>query len=152
MSLAGHLKAENVFTDLEGTDKNGVLKEMVGRIQENGGLTTHMARKALDAILEREARGSTGIGNGVGIPHVKMKNGPAEPLVAIGRCDAGIDFASVDGEPVHVLFLLITNEAASETHLEILKGITTLIRDGYRHRLLLGSRTPEDFIDLFDEV
>jgi mannitol/fructose-specific phosphotransferase system IIA component (Ntr-type) len=151
VSLAAHLRPENVFVDLESTDKEGILREMVGRLQENGDLTAHMGRKALEAILEREKRGSTGIGNGVGIPHVKLKNGPKAPLVAVGRCDAGVDFASVDGEPVRVLFLIITGEDAAEEHLALLKGITAILRDGYRHRLLLGSRTADDFIDLFDD-
>ncbi len=147
--IARALKKKNVFIDLQSTTKEEVLKEMIGRLQENGELTRALARTALEAVVAREKMGSTGIGNGIAIPHVKLKNGPEESLVAIARSDAGVDFAAIDGEKVTVLFLVISHDDHPEDHLSILKSISAMVRDGYRHRLLLGSRTPEDFVDLF---
>ncbi len=149
--MARALRRKNVFTDLQATGKEDAIREIVGRLQENGELPARMAKQALDALVAREKMGSTGIGNGIAIPHVKLKGGPEDSLVAIARSSAGVDFAAIDGEKVFVLFLVVSQEERAEDHLAILKSISALVRDGYRHRLLLGSRTPEDFIDLFKD-
>ncbi len=151
MKMSRALRKGNVFVDLESTAKEDVLREMVGRLQENGEIPSRGAKALVEALLARERMGTTGIGNGIAIPHVKLKSGPAESVVAVGRSADGVDFASIDGEKVHVLFLVVSHEDRAEDHLAILKRITTAVRDGYRHRLLLGSRTPEDFVDLFKE-
>ena len=145
------LKRKNVFTDLRSVAKEDALKELIGHLQEGGDLPARLAKQALEALLAREKMGSTGIGNGIAIPHVKLKGGPEETIVAIGRSDQGIEFASIDGEKVKILFLVVSHEDRAEDHLAILKTISALVRDGYRHRLLLGSKTPEDFVDLFKD-
>lgn len=149
--MARALRRKNVFTDLKATAKEDALREIVGRLQENGELPARLAKTALESLVAREKMGSTGIGNGIAIPHVKLRGGPEETLVAIARSAAGVDFAAIDGEKVFVLFLVVSQEERAEDHLAILKSISALVRDGYRHRLLLGSRTPEDFVDLFKE-
>ena len=151
MKVSRALRRKNVFTDIQATAKEEALREMVGRLQEGGEIPARLAKPALEALVARERMGSTGIGNGIAIPHVKLKGGPEESLVAIGRSAAGVDFAAIDGEKVFVLFLVVSSDERPEDHLAILKAISSLVRDGYRHRLLLGSRTPEDFIDLFKE-
>lgn len=145
------LQKKNVFTDLRATSKEDALREVVGHLQENGALAPRVAKQVLDSLVAREKMGSTGIGNGIAIPHVKLKGGPDESIVAIAKSETGFDFASIDGEKVRVLFMVISHEDRAEDHLAILKTISALVRDGYRHRLLLGSRTPEDFVDLFKE-
>jgi mannitol/fructose-specific phosphotransferase system IIA component (Ntr-type) len=151
MTVGRALHRKNVFTDLRATAKEDVLREMLARLEEVGEITPRLAKTALEALLAREKMGSTGIGNGIGIPHVKLKSGPEETMVAIGRSESGIEFAAIDGEKVRVVFLVLSHEDRPDDHLAVLKGISTLVRDGYRHRLLLGSRTPEDFVDLFKE-
>jgi len=146
------LRRKNVFTDLKATTKEDALREMADLLQEGGELPAKIARQVLDSLLARERMGSTGIGNGIAIPHVKIKGGPEESLVAIARSARGVDFAAIDGEKVFVLFMVVSSDEKPEDHLAILKSISALVRDGYRHRLLLGSRTPEDFIDLFKET
>jgi mannitol/fructose-specific phosphotransferase system IIA component (Ntr-type) len=152
LRMSKALKKKNVFVDLRSTAKEDALREIVGHLQEAGELAPRVAKQVLDALVTREKMGSTGIGNGIAIPHVKLKAGPAETLVAIGRSEAGIEFASIDGEKVRILFLVVSGEDHPEDHLAILKSISSLVRDGYRHRLLLGSRTPEDFVDLFKDT
>lgn len=151
MRISRALRKKNVFTDIQGAAKEDVLREMVSRLQEGGELPPRFAKQAVEALLAREKMGSTGIGNGIAIPHVKLKGGPEETLVAIGRSETGVDFSAIDGEKVFVLFLVISSEDHPENHLAVLKSISALVRDGYRHRLLLGSRTPEDFVDLFKD-
>lgn len=151
LRMSKALRRKNVFTDLRAVGKDDALREIVGHLQEGGELPPKIARQVLESLVAREKMGSTGIGNGIAIPHVKLKGGPEETLVAVARSEAGVDFASIDGEKVRVLFMVISNEDRAEDHLAILKTISSLVRDGYRHRLLLGSKTPEDFVDLFKE-
>jgi mannitol/fructose-specific phosphotransferase system IIA component (Ntr-type) len=151
LRMSRALRRKNVFIDLRATTKEDALRELVGHLQEGGELAPRVAKQVLDSLVAREKMGSTGIGNGIAIPHVKLKGGPEETLVAIARSETGVDFASIDGEKVRVLFMVISHEDRAEDHLAILKTISALVRDGYRHRLLLGSRTPEDFVDLFKE-
>lgn len=151
LKMARVLRRKNVFTDLKAAAKDDALKEMVGYLQEGGEIPPRLAKQAYESLVARERMGSTGIGNGIAIPHVKLKGGPEETLVAIARSERGVDFAAIDGEKVHVLFMVISNDERPEDHLAILKSISALVRDGYRHRLLLGSRTPEDFVDLFKD-
>ena len=145
------LRRKNVFTALKAVRKEEALREILDNLEESGELAPKLAKQSLEALMARERLGSTGIGNGIAIPHVKLKGGPEETLVAIGRSEAGVEFASIDGDKVKVIFLVISQEDHPEDHLAVLKSISTLVRDGYRHRLLLGSRTPEDFLDLFKE-
>ena len=149
--MARVLRRKNVLTNLQALTKDDALKEMVQALQDGGELAPRLAKTALELLQAREKMGSTGIGNGIAIPHVKLRGGPEETLVSIARSGPGVDFAAIDGEKVHVLFLVISHEDRPEDHLAVLKTISALVRDGYRHRLLLGSRTPEDFIDLFKE-
>jgi mannitol/fructose-specific phosphotransferase system IIA component (Ntr-type) len=151
MKVARAIKKKNVFLDLKSTAKDEVLQEMISRLQESGEITARLAKVAYEAVLAREKMGSTGIGNGIAIPHVKLKGGPEDTMVSIGRSAGGVDFAAVDGARVHVLFLVISRDDRPDDHLAVLKGITAVVRDGYQHRLLLGSRTPDDFIDLFKD-
>lgn len=151
MRVGRVLRRKNVFTDLKAETKDEALRELVELVQAGGELPAKVAKQALEALFAREKMGSTGIGNGIAIPHVKLKGGPEETLVAIAKSAKGVDFASIDGEKVHVLFLVVSSDERPDDHLAILKGISALVRDGYRHRLLLGSRTPEDFLDLFKE-
>jgi mannitol/fructose-specific phosphotransferase system IIA component (Ntr-type) len=145
------LRRKNVFPALKAVRKDEAIREILDNLEESGELSAKLAKSAHDALMARERLGSTGIGNGIAIPHVKLKGGPEETIVAIGRSDAGVEFASIDGDKVKVIFLVISQEDHPEDHLSVLKSISTLVRDGYRHRLLLGSRTPEDFLDLFKE-
>jgi mannitol/fructose-specific phosphotransferase system IIA component (Ntr-type) len=149
--MARALRRKNVFPSLKATKKEEALREILDNVVEGGDLSAKQAKAAYDALVARERMGSTGIGNGIAIPHVKLKGAPEESLVAIARSDAGVEFASIDGDRVRVIFLVLSQDDRPEDHLAILKTISTLVRDGYRHRLLLGSRTPEDFIDLFKD-
>jgi mannitol/fructose-specific phosphotransferase system IIA component (Ntr-type) len=151
MKIAKAIKKKNVFVDLQAVEKEDALREMVSRLQENDELTAAQAKQTLKALIAREAMGSTGIGNGIAIPHVKLDSAPEGSLVCIARSAQGVDFNAVDGAKVFVLFLVLSRENCAADHLVILKGISAVVRDGYRHRLLLGSRTAEDFIDLFKE-
>jgi len=120
---------KNVLLGLKATAKNDVIKEVIETLERNGVLDASSAKEMLRSILAREEIGSTGIGNGVAVPHAKVS--ALEGLVvALARSDEGLDFHSVDGEPVHLLFFVASPPDEADQHLQILESIAKLGRNG----------------------
>lgn len=133
MRLADVLKEEHIITDLKARGKRQLLEEMVSCISSRvDGVDPE---KVLNAVLEREKLGSTGIGHGVAIPHGKIK-GMTEIRVFFGRSGPGVDFDSLDRQPVYLFFMIVAPENSTAAHLKILAGISHLLKDQeFRHRL-----------------
>jgi PTS system fructose-specific IIA component/PTS system nitrogen regulatory IIA component len=151
MRFSKQVKKKNVFCSLESEDRDAAIREMVGRLAENGEIAEDLAQPLVDGLLARERLGSTGIGKGVAIPHVKHE-GVKDLLIAVGRSDQGLDFAAIDGEGVRVLFLIIAPEANQEEYLEALRWVSKVARDDYHNKLLSGASTPAGFIELFQDI
>lgn len=120
--------AKNVLLELNATTKDDALSEIIEFLEKNEVLDTKAATGALKAVKEREKIGSTGIGGGVAIPHAKSK-AVSERVVALARSADGLDFHSVDGEPVHILFLIVSPPDEQEQHLEGLRWVSKLVRN-----------------------
>ena len=99
------LKPDNIKVPLEAKTKNEAIAEMVNLLAKNGAVTD--AKKVLDAVLERESTRTTGIGNGLAIPHGKS-TGTKDLVMAIGKAGTPIDFQAIDGRPVNLIWLLRT--------------------------------------------
>lgn len=128
------LSTEAVVTDLSASDKDGALAELTDALLASG---FNLNRDEVIRILqERENLGSTGIGDGVAIPHGKLKN--LDRLVmSFGRSRSGVDFDSMDGKPAHLFFLLVAPEESVGIHLKTLARISKLLKDeGVRQKLL----------------
>lgn len=151
MRFSKLVKKKNVFTDLSSEEREGVLREMVGRLQTNGELPEADVETVIEGLMSRERLGSTGIGKGVAIPHVRY-DGIADLLVAVGRSETGVDFSAVDGSPVRVVFLILSPEARQEKYLEALRWVSLVARDEYHNKLLQGASTPAQFIELFQDI
>lgn len=106
----------------------------------------------LNALLEREKLCSTGLGDGVALPHTRNSiPGLADyPILVFGRHEEGIDYGAVDGTPVHLLFLLIAPSVSE--HLQILARLTRLLRKSEIRLSLLRARSPEDVLEIFEEA
>jgi len=126
MTIEEVLPEQCVLSDLEGTTKKEVVLELVNALK-NANLIEDVD-KAVNVVLEREKLGSTGIGDGVAIPHGKLK-GIRNILCAFGRSIKGVDFDSVDHNPVHIFFLLIAPEDSASLHLQMLSRISKILRD-----------------------
>jgi mannitol/fructose-specific phosphotransferase system IIA component (Ntr-type) len=94
---------------------------------------------------------TTGIGRGLAIPHVRYDE-LSDLILAVGRSDNGIDFASVDGAPVSLVFLILSPESHQEDYLAALRWVSIVARDEYHNKLLHGARTQDDFIELFQDI
>lgn len=134
MKLAELFQEENVIPDLKAKDKKGVLEELVETLVNH---EPHLDKKALvHVLLERERLGSTGIGDGVAIPHGKSP-GVDRPRIAFGRSRKGLNFESMDGEPTHLFFLLVAPENSAGIHLQALARIAKILKNSAFRRELM---------------
>ena len=136
MTIEEVLPEQCVLSDLEGTTKKDVVVELVSALK-NAGLIQDVD-KAVNVVLEREKLGSTGIGEGVAIPHGKLK-GIKSILCVFGRSRQGVDFDAVDHNLVHIFFLLIAPEDSASLHLQMLSRISKLLRDPSFRKSLVES-------------
>jgi nitrogen PTS system EIIA component len=125
MPLSDLIAPEAVIPGLRAANKKAVLIEMSERAALTSGLP---ARDIFDAVLQRERLGSTGIGNGVAIPHGKFA-GCERIFGVFARLDKPIDFEAMDGAPVDLVFLLIASEMAGADHLKALARVARFLRD-----------------------
>lgn len=146
MRLLDFLARERIVPDLRATDKRGVLEELAEVLGPVGSAAT--TEQVVEVLLERERLGSTGIGEGVAIPHGKL-DGLDRVVMAFGRSRAGVDFESLDGAPVHLVFLLLSPAAAAGLHLMALARVARLLKShSFRDALLKADRLD----DLFDGI
>jgi len=134
MKLSDLIHEQNVIPDLKAKDKKGVLEELVDTlIKQEPSLDKNALVKVL---LERERLGSTGIGDGVAIPHGKFP-GITQPSISFGRSRKGLDFDSMDGEPTHLFFLLVAPENSASIHLKALARIAKILKNSaFRKELM----------------
>lgn len=134
MKLSDLIHEENILPDLKAKDKKGVLEELVDTlVTQEPSLDKNALVKVL---LERERLGSTGIGDGVAIPHGKFP-GITQPSISFGRSRKGLDFDSMDGEPAHLFFLLVAPENSASVHLKALARIAKILKNSaFRKELM----------------
>jgi PTS system nitrogen regulatory IIA component len=149
MNMRDVLRESCVIAELKGGTKKEVLAELASSLK-NAGLIDD-ADAAVRVILEREKLGSTGIGDGVAIPHGKMR-GLHHILCAVGRSQKGIEFDAVDKKPVHMLFLLLTPEELAGLHIQMLSRISRILRDPtFRRRLIDEGGDRELYANIVEE-
>ena len=133
--------------DLQATDKEGVINEMVQSLVDNGVVTDFDTFKA--GIMNREAQTSTGLGDGIAMPHSKNE-AVKEATVLFAKSNKGVDYASLDGQPTDLFFMIAAPEGANDTHLAALAELSKyLMKPGFADKLRQAS-TPEQVIADFD--
>ena len=143
MNLKEILKKEAVCAQLESTKKEDVLKEMVDLL----GADVKDKKKIVKILIERESLGSTGIGQGIAVPHGKTDDSDSL-FAALGVSKQGVDFNSLDGEPVYIFFLLIAPKESPGPHLKALARISRILRDGSFCAMLRKAETAEQIYNL----
>jgi len=142
---------KNVLLDLEAGTKNEAIGEIVEFLRKNEVLDDGAAKELHKGILSREKIGSTGIGNGVAVPHAKVPKLP-DVVVGLARSAAGLDYHSVDGEPVHILFVVGSPPEAADLHLSVLKWISRLGRNADFRSFLLRAKNVREVQGLLKEM
>jgi fructose-specific phosphotransferase system IIA component len=144
MRLTEILKPENIKVPLEGTTKNAAIAELVHLLATNGQVTDE--KKVLDSVLEREATRTTGIGNGLAIPHGKC-SGTTDLVMAIGKPSMPIDFQSIDGRPVSVIWMLTSPPDKTGPHIHALARISRLMTIDKFQAALRAAKTSQEIYD-----
>jgi PTS system nitrogen regulatory IIA component len=135
VKVADLVRPEAIIPNLKAGSKKQALQELANRAAEISGLD---ARDIFDTILERERLGTTGVGQGIAIPHGKLR--AIDGLYGVfARADHPIDFDSIDDQPVDLIFLLLAPEEAGADHLKALAKISRLLRDQTMCDKLRGS-------------
>jgi fructose-specific phosphotransferase system IIA component len=151
MKFADFVVPEAIRADLAADDKEGVIREMVQALMDAGKIEKDEFESIVKAILKREELGSTGIGRGVAVPHTKHPS--VNKLVGtVAISGEGVDFDSLDGEKVHVFFLLISPPDRPGDHLRALENISRQLRDDTFCRFLKQSKSADDIQQLLEEA
>ena len=147
MKIQDVLNKNVMLLDLQATDKEGVINEMVQSLVDNGVVTDFDTFKA--GIMNREAQTSTGLGDGIAMPHSKNE-AVKEATVLFAKSNKGVDYASLDGQPTDLFFMIAAPEGANDTHLAALAELSKyLMKPGFADKLRQAS-TPDQVIAAFD--
>lgn len=148
MGIMKLLNKDAISINLEATDKEGVIKELIGLLKKIGAVRDE--GKMFDIIMEREALGSTGIGQGVAIPHGKSAS-VKNIVAALGISKKGVDFDSLDGESAYIFFLLVAPTKSPGPHLKGLARISRLLKDKFFRDTLRDARDKEELIKIIKQ-
>ena len=149
MKITDFLNVQTVVPRLASREKNAVLQEMADWLAAAHPFLDK--KSVLEVLSERERISTTAIGEGVAIPHGKLP-GVERVLGVFGRSPEGVDFASLDGRPTHLFFVLIAPENAAADHLKALARISRLLKDeAFRRRLMQGKTSQEIFQAIAEE-
>ena len=150
MKFVDFVNRKAVRAKVVSQDKEGVIRELTQALLESEAIVADEFESIIKAILKREELGSTGIGRGVAVPHTKHPG--VENLVGtVGISAEGVDFNSLDGAQMQLLFLLISPPDRPGDHLRALENISRELRVGIFCRFLKQSRTSEDIQQLLEE-
>lgn len=148
MKLAEILRESCVIADIKGVTKKEILFEMVETLKKAKLIDD--IDSVVEIIMERERLGSTGIGDGVAIPHGKMKRLKTILCVA-ARSKEGVDFDAVDRQPVHIFFLVLAPEDSASLHLKVLSRISKVLRDqSFRKQILKLANAHEIYTNIIE--
>jgi len=145
MKITDFLNKKAATCDLKGKDKKSVISELLELIVKTGEIKPKEKDSIVNIILERESLGSTGIGLGIGIPHGKC-NCIKKLTGAVGISGEGVNFDSLDGEPVYIMFLLLAPQDSAGPHLKALARISRLLKDKYFRDLLRNAKSEKELI------
>ncbi|HEB60673.1 MAG TPA: PTS sugar transporter subunit IIA [Phycisphaeraceae bacterium] len=150
MKLSEIVVRDAIRTDMQATDRDSVITELVDALVQAGSLPPELHDEIIEALLEREKRGSTGFGRGVAVPHAKHPALPAM-VATVGISKVGVDFNALDNQPVYSIFLLLSPEDNPEEHLKAMEAIFGSLSQEMFRRFLRQTTTTDDVISLIAE-
>ncbi len=151
MKLLEFILAEAIVPQLNSTDRDSAIRELVTSLASAGAIEADAVEDIVGALIKREREGSTGFGKGVAVPHVKH---PKIKKMAgtVGRSVAGIDFAALDHQPVYSVVLLLSPDSQPQQHLQAMNSIFSNLQKDMFRKFLRQSETREAIVDLLDEA
>lgn len=147
MKLTDILQKDQVIADLKARGKRAAMEELCQALsQEHPSLDMN---SLMEVLVERERLGSTGIGDGIAIPHGKLPD-LDDLMLSFGRSVDGVDFDSLDGKPAHLFFLVVAPENSAGTHLKALARISRLLKSNVVRRELLEAKDAQDIYSIIE--
>jgi PTS system nitrogen regulatory IIA component len=151
MKFSDFVANDAIRATIEAGSKEGVVREMVRALVAAGRIAGGDEESIVRAIMKREDLGSTGIGRGVAVPHTKHPGVP-RLVGTVAVSPAGVDFESLDGDPVHLFFLLVSPPDRPGDHLRALENISRQLRDDTFCKLLKAAKGPVEIQHLLEEA
>lgn len=148
MKISELLKKDTMILDLKATTKETVIDELITKLDQAGRLKDKRAYK--EAILAREAQSTTGLGEGIAIPHAKTA-AVRTPAIGFGRSTAGIDYEALDGQPSQLFFMIAASEGANNEHLATLSRLTTFLMDDSFRQTILNATSEDEILAAIDQ-
>ncbi|MEB8125169.1 fructose-specific PTS transporter subunit EIIC [Staphylococcus succinus] len=149
MRITELLTKDTIAMDLTSNDKNGVIDELVNQLDKAGKLNDLTSFK--EAIHNRESQSTTGIGEGIAIPHAKVA-AVETPAIAFGKSKAGVDYQSLDMQPAHLFFMIAAPEGGAQTHLDALAKLSGVLMDENVRKDLLNATSPQEVLQIIDKA
>jgi len=151
MKFCDFVSTDAIQSEMASAEKEGAIRELVGNLVNAGQINADDAESIVSAIMKREELGSTGIGRGIAVPHTKHPC--VDKLVGtVGVSQEGVEFQSLDGEPVQLFFLLVSPPDRPGDHLRALENISRQLRDDMFCKFLKQSKTKQDIQTLLEEA
>ena len=151
MKFSDFVTVDAIQADLSANDKENVIRELVGNLVAAKRINSNDADSIVEAIMKREELGSTGIGRGIAVPHTKHPS-VSQLTGTVGVSQGGVDFQSLDGEPVQLFFLLVSPPDRPGDHLRALENISRQLRDDMFCKFLKKSKTADEVKTLLEEA
>jgi len=149
VEVKGYIREELINLDLLSEQKDDAIRELVQLMENAEGMVDF--ERFLEDVFERERLGTTGIGDGIAIPHART-DAVDQLVIAIGRSARGVEFESLDGKKVKLLFLMGTPRGSVSHYLKILAQLTRLLKEDTFRDKLLEARDKERVVSLFREI
>ena len=151
MKLRDFVCCEATITELQASDRDGVIEELVWSLDKAGRLRKDKCKDIIREVIKREDEASTGLGKGVAVPHVKHKT--VEGVIAvIGQSSKGINFFALDKQPVYSVILLISPEDDPDKHLQAMENVFKNLQKERFRKFLRQCRSVEQVEDLINEA
>lgn len=151
MKLSDFVIRESIIVDLQATSKKEAIREMVGSLHQAGRLADGDVESVIQAILEREDLGSTGIGQGVAVPHTRHAT-VSELIGTVALSRRGVEFKALDGEPVNIFFLLVSPQKQPGDHLRALENISRHLKNERFVSFLRQAQDRQQVIQVLDDA
>jgi mannitol/fructose-specific phosphotransferase system IIA component (Ntr-type) len=150
--LLGFLDREAIVTDLQATTKEEAIRELLRVAVANGLVDASSEDELARGILEREKKGTTGLGDGIAVPHVKENALVKQLCGAFGRSKAGVPFDAVDGKKVHLVFLILGAKGTNQEHIGILKKLAGVRQNEHFLRFLREAKDKDAIAEVIEEM
>lgn len=145
MKISDIIQLADILPDLRGRNKKSVLEEMCQALAANHPEVD--SHELLEVLTEREMLGSTGIGEGIALPHGKLPNLDSL-LISCGRSKAGVDFDAMDGKPAHIFFMVVAPANSVGTYLKVLAQISQLLKSQNVRQELMSVKNAQQMLDI----